>query len=449
MSSVFIVAAVCLVLGVISTVGAYIYGQKKVEKKIKDELAEQIDQAETRAILMTEAKDKAENANLAKSAFLANMSHELRTPLNGIIGLTDILVNENLTPKQTRKIDLIHGSSETLLSLLNDILDISKIESGSIDIESIDVGMHQLMREVYEFWFPIAEKKKLNLLFQKQKDMPDRIVSDPTRIRQCLDNLINNALKFTPEGGQVTVKAKSQDQDGQYKVSFSVQDSGPGISQENISKLFKPFMQAEAKTSRKFGGTGLGLAITKNLCEMMGGDVLVRSEVGVGTIFRMSFIAKPSDGSAVKSVGEETDDFLVPNDNSLKGLRCLIAEDNPVNLEVLRLLLEPYELDLVETTNGREALKALETQFFDIILMDLQMPLLGGKNAVRQIRQSQKHYANIPVIAMTANAMEEDRKECFEIGFNAFLTKPLKRSELISTIDAVANLQVNAKKSVA
>jgi len=191
MSSVFIVAAVCLVLGVISTVGAYIYGQKKVEKKIKDELAEQIDQAETRAILMTEAKDKAENANLAKSAFLANMSHELRTPLNGIIGLTDILVNENLTPKQTRKIDLIHGSSETLLSLLNDILDISKIESGSIDIESIDVGMHQLMREVYEFWFPIAEKKKLNLLFQKQKDMPDRIVSDPTRIRQCLDNLIN------------------------------------------------------------------------------------------------------------------------------------------------------------------------------------------------------------------------------------------------------------------
>jgi len=373
----------------------------------------------------------------------------LRTPLNGIIGLTDILVNENLTPKQTRKIDLIHGSSETLLSLLNDILDISKIESGSIDIENIDVGMHQLMREVYEFWFPIAEKKKLNLLFQKQKDMPDRIVSDPTRIRQCLDNLINNALKFTPEGGQVTVKAKSQDQDGQYKVSFSVQDSGPGISQENISKLFKPFMQAEAKTSRKFGGTGLGLAITKNLCEMMGGDVLVRSEVGVGTIFRMSFIAKPSDGSAVKSVGEETDDFLVPNDNSLKGLRCLIAEDNPVNLEVLRLLLEPYELDLVETTNGREALKALEAQFFDIILMDLQMPLLGGKNAVRQIRQSQKHYASIPVIAMTANAMEEDRKECFDIGFNAFLTKPLKRSELISTIDAVANLQVNAKKSVA
>jgi len=163
----------------------------------------------------------------------------------------------------------------------------------------------------------------------------------------------------------------------------------------------------------------------------------------------MSFIAKPSDGSAVKSVGEETDDFLVPNDNSLKGLRCLIAEDNPVNLEVLRLLLEPYELDLVETTNGREALKALEAQFFDIILMDLQMPLLGGKNAVRQIRQSQKHYASIPVIAMTANAMEEDRKECFDIGFNAFLTKPLKRSELISTIDAVANLQVNAKKSVA
>ena len=446
MSGALAIFLLCLTVGSVTAVCAYFYGRKVAVHNIRDEYLAKTDKLEIDSVILEEARAKAENENFAKSAFLANMSHELRTPLNGILGLTDILGSEQLTTGQLRKVDLIHGSSETLLNLLNDILDISKIESGSIDIEKIDIELPQLMREVYEFWYPIAVKKNINLLFQKQKGMPDHLVSDPTRIRQCLNNLINNALKFTPDGGQVSVKARSSDVEGGHKVTFAVQDNGLGIKPEDMSRLFKPFTQVGANTARKFGGTGLGLAITKNLCELMNGDVLVRSEVGVGTVFRMSIVADPSTALSRKEKLAKDNLYLSPQANNLEGMRCLIAEDNAVNTEVLRLLLEPYGLSLVETTNGQEAIRALDTQFFDVVLMDLQMPILGGQDAVSRIRQSRKHYAEIPVIAMTANAMDEDRKACFEVGFNAFLTKPLKRSELIEAIDKVVNVDGNAKK---
>ena len=279
--------------------------------------------------------------------------------------------------------------------------------------------------------------------------MPNRLVSDPTRIRQCLNNLINNALKFTTGGGQVSVKIKVRDIKNQFRVSISVRDTGLGIKPEDLPKLFKPFSQAEANTSRKFGGTGLGLAITKNLCALMGGNVLVRSEVGVGTIFGMSFLADPSTEESRRKKRAADEKLLLPRINNLHGVRCLVVEDNPVNLEVLRLLLEPFDLSVVEAVNGQEAIQALEKNLYDVVLMDLQMPILGGKEAVRQIRQSGKHYARIPIIAMTANAMDKNHQECFDIGFNAFLTKPLKRRELISTIDAVANLHVNSNRNAA
>jgi signal transduction histidine kinase/CheY-like chemotaxis protein len=449
MSSVPVLICIYLAIGLLAATGAYLFGRRITARKLSDEFLLKVARLESDAALLNEARARAENSNLAKSAFLANMSHELRTPLNGILGLTDILCTEELTHSQRRKIDLINGSSETLLNLLNDILDISKIESGSIDIEKVDIEMHKLMREIYEFWRPIASKKNVNLLFQKQKEVPDRIVSDPTRIRQCLNNLISNALKFTPDGGQVSVKATTAELDGQHMVSFAVQDNGLGIKPEDMTKLFKPFTQAEVNTSRKFGGTGLGLAITKNLCELLGGDVLVRSEVDTGTIFKMSFVADQSTELSRKEQEDRDNLFLSPRRTNLEGLRCLIAEDNPVNMEVLRLLLEPYGMSLVETTNGQETVRALDAQFFDVVLMDLQMPIMGGQEAVRRIRGSMKHYAQIPIVAMTANAMEEDRKACFEDGFSAFLTKPLKRSELVATIDAVVNLDVNAKRNVA
>lgn len=449
MSGVLAIISTGIVVSLALAIASFFIGRRTARRQLNDDFAGKIDELEANVAVSNTARSKAERANLAKSAFLANMSHELRTPLNGILGLTDILASEELTQAQRRKIDLINGSSDTLLKLLNDILDISKIEAGSIDIENVDIDLHTLLRESYEFWRPIATKKNIKLLFQKQKSMPDRLVSDPMRIRQCMDNLINNALKFTPSEGQVTIKVTSEELNGRFNVSISVRDTGLGIKPEDLARLFSPFTQADSSTARKFGGTGLGLAITKNLCELMGGDVVVQSKVGAGTIFKMNFVAEPSTG--VKQTHQSTSDSeLVGLDTSdLIGLRCLVAEDNPVNLEVLRLLLEPFELAIVEVVNGQEAIHALDKQFFDLILMDLQMPILGGKEAAHMIRNSKKHYADIPIIAMTANAMDQDRATCFEIGFNEFLAKPLTRGTLISAIYAVSNLSDESKRNVA
>ncbi|NNC36557.1 MAG: response regulator [Acidimicrobiales bacterium] len=449
MNSALVIVLTCVVILFAAAFASYFAGRKIAQKKAHAELTHKIDELETDIAVALNARADAESANIAKSVFLANMSHELRTPLNGILGLTDILASEHLTQGQQRKIDLINGSSETLLSLLNDILDISKIEAGSIDIESVEIDLHSMMRQTYEFWHPIASKKKVKLLFQKQKGMPQHLISDPMRIRQCMDNLINNAIKFTPGGGRIIIKVKAEERDGEYDVSISVQDTGLGIKPENLVKLFNPFTQVEANTARKFGGTGLGLAITKNLCELMGGDVLVRSKVGSGTIFRMNFIANASLGLSDSLQVVEEDDTPIPDASQLKGMRCLIVEDNPVNTEVLRLLLEPFELTIVETVNGQDAIQALDAQFFDIVLMDLQMPILGGNDAVRMIRNSAKHYSNVPIVAMTANAMDEDRKRCFAIGFDAFLAKPLKRGELISAILEVTDPENRRAQNVA
>ena len=449
MSGVIPIALVCAFLGLLGFVIAYTVGCNRTAQKIKSETKAQIDELHLASVLDQDARKQAENANIAKSAFLANMSHELRTPLNGILGLTDILKSEELTPGQLRKVDLINGSSETLLNLLNDILDISKIEAGSIDFEEIDIDLNSLLRKAYEFWRPISTKKDIDLVFQKQKNMPERIVCDPTKVRQCLDNLVSNAIKFTPENGKVVVKVTANHDLADLRVMFAVQDNGPGIEPENLIKLFKPFTQAEVDTSRKFGGTGLGLAISKNLCNLMGGDVVVRSKVGEGTTFKMSFLAQTSTEQTRREAEERKSELTAPQFSDLTGLRCLVVEDNQVNLEVLRLLLEPYTFNLFETNNGQEAISALNTQFFDVVLMDLQMPVLGGMEAARRIRGSRKHYSEIPIIAMTANAMKEDKKECIEIGFNAFLTKPLKRNELISTIEASLEATTRQNKNVA
>lgn len=444
MGVMFVFVGAIAFVGIMSILG-YLLSRRQLRKQFDREaekLAEAIDEH-------ISAREFAEHANVAKSAFLANMSHELRTPLNGILGLTDVLSREKLTPGQARKIDLINGSSETLLRLLNDILDLSKIEAGAIEIENINIDLGILLQKTYEFWAPIARKKDVKLVFQKQKDLPERVVSDPTRLRQCLDNLISNAVKFTPENGRVSVRMTSKKSNGSFRISFAVEDTGVGINAANLDKLFKPFLQAETETARKFGGTGLGLAITKNLCQMMGGDVIARSELGEGTVFQMSVLA----GAALideKIEGPvQVDGFDPVFTEHLKGLRCLVVEDNPVNLEVLRLLLEPFGLFFVETTNGKEALKQLETQYFDFILMDIQMPVLDGLETTSIIRKSIIYDNTIPIIAMTANAMNSDKRKSFEVGMDAFLTKPLKRHELVEAINSIMMPVASVEQSVA
>jgi signal transduction histidine kinase/CheY-like chemotaxis protein len=394
-------------------------------------------------------RDVAATANYEKSAFLANLSHEIRTPLNGILGLTDILAVDNLTDGQMRKVNLINDSSETLMRLLNDILDISKIEAGGMEIEHRNIDLGNLLHNVYSFWNPAAKEKNIDLVFQKQRNLPTRIMADSTRVRQCMDNLINNALKFTPENGRIVIKTTSPAAGDQRTIFISVEDSGVGIQRDVLDKIFRPFKQANVKTARKFGGTGLGLAITRKLCRLMGGNVIVHSVPGQGTTFLMSFSANLAEDLKPNGIAAEATVLAPEIVSNLSGLRCLVVEDNGVNLEVLRLLLEPFELDIVETSNGHEALNALERQRFDLVLMDLQMPVLGGVAAIDIIRKSGKAYANIPIVVMTANAMSEDRVRSFEVGADEFLTKPLRRSSLAAAINSAVYPTPHAQESVA
>lgn len=407
----------------LATLGGFLYSGHKSKQAIVAYKKEQ-------DVLLKElngAKIAAESANNAKSGFLANMSHELRTPLNGILGLSDVLMGEDMTPSQKRKLSLINDSGNTLLTLLNDILDLSKIEAGGVEIENIEVNLQELLQNLYGFWNPIANKKRIKLVFQKQKGLAQYIVSDPTRIRQCLNNLISNAIKFTPQNGDVVVTITGRDVDGSYHLAFSVQDSGIGISTDNLGKLFKPFSQAEGDTTRHFGGTGLGLVITRKLCGLMGGNISVQSELGQGSTFKMSVKASVT----ARSVAIKKQEQINPRDyDQFTGLRCLVVEDNEINMEVLLLLLEPYQMDVVLARNGQQAITVLETQHVDFVLMDLQMPVLGGLDATQEIRGSQKHYSGVPIIAMTANAMNGDRKICLAAGMNEYVSKPLSRTAL-------------------
>ena len=441
MSSQFLIAVVAT-LAYIATLAGFLYSGHKAKKAL---VLYKLDQDKLHEELRA-ANEEANKANQAKSAFLANMSHELRTPLNGILGLSDVLLGETMTAAQQRKVSLIQDSGNTLLALLNDILDISKIEADGVVVENIYVDLDDVLQKSFAFWKPLADKKQIDLVFQKLRGIPSHIISDPTRLRQCMNNLINNALKFTPKNGRIVVTITGHDVDEHFLLAVSVQDTGIGISEENLRKLFKPFTQAETGTTRKFGGTGLGLAITRKLCQMMGGDVEVKSVLGEGTVFRMSVLVDIAQ-APVKRLNEASNAVALPSE--FAGMSCLVVEDNEINLEVLLLLLEPYQLDVIVTRDGRQAIDALEVKHFDFVLMDLQMPVLGGIEATEEIRNGVAHYSGVPIIAMTANAMHGDRKKCLENGMDEYVSKPLSRTELSRAIGSATKPKVRTAILVA
>ena len=379
------------------------------------------------------AQQRAEAANQAKSAFLAVMSHELRTPLNGMLGLAQALRSDELSAEQREQIDLILDSGDTLLVLLNDILDLSKIEAGKLEIAPTAGDLVQSCARLVGGYQPTAREKGVALSFRLESAAPGPLLFDGVRVRQCLTNLVSNALKFTTEGKVEVGLACYPDEDGRVRVRLRVSDTGIGMNEATVAKLFRPFTQADASTTRNFGGTGLGLNITRRLVEMMRGEIRVESEEGRGSIFTIDMIVDPAE-PAEPPAGEHEAGEAEPGFAALHGRRVLVVDDHPVNRRVIRLFLEPFECELVEAENGQVALERLAERPIDLVLMDVNMPVMDGLEATRRLRQDPR-LARLPVIALTADVMSAQIKTCLDAGCDAHVAKPIDLRNLLSVMD--------------
>jgi PAS domain S-box-containing protein len=389
---------------------------------------------------------QARQADAAKSDFLANMSHEIRTPLNGIIAMTALLQDMGLSAEQQEYAQIAHISGQMLLSLINDILDFSKIEARKLELENLDCDIRSVMAETANLLALAAKNKGLKLRCQVDAQVPILLHGDPGRLRQILVNLGNNAVKFT-EKGEIVIRAalKSED-DNSATICFSVKDTGIGIPADRQDILFSPFSQLNGSTMRKYGGTGLGLAISKQLAELMGGTIGVKSEVDQGSTFwftavfekRTEIASSPEDNAdaRIESPAERID-ATESSSRHKRRKRILVVEDNPVNQKVAQVLLAKLEMRSDVVANGLEAVKALQTTPYDLVLMDCQMPEMDGCEATRIIRQPKSRVLNpeIPIIAMTALAMQGDKDRCIQAGMNDFIAKPILRKELTKMLD--------------
>ena len=386
----------------------------------------------SRTAELAQARDAAEAASQAKSAFLSNMSHEIRTPMNAILGMAHLIRRSGVTPAQADRLDKIDTASEHLLGLINDILDLSKIEAGKFVIEDAPLNLSGLMANISSILGERARAKGLQLTVECD-DLPPWLHGDATRLQQAMLNYATNALKFT-ERGRVTLRTIVQDESAEsVLVRFEVEDSGIGIAPTTLPRLFEVFEQADNSTTRKYGGTGLGLAITRRLAELMGGEVGVQSTPGIGSTFWFTARLK-KNGSRKENASAVTNaeaEQLIRQHHF--GKRLLIVDDEPVNLEIARYLLEGSGLLIDVAEDGADALRLTRETDYAAILMDMQMPKLNGLEATLQIR-ALPGYRDTPILAMTANAFAEDRARCFAAGMNDFLVKPIDPDVLFSTL---------------
>ncbi|MEM7656307.1 MAG: ATP-binding protein [Bacteroidota bacterium] len=381
---------------------------------------------------LVEAKEQAEQAAHAKARFLSNMSHEIRTPMNAVLGLTDLLMVEEPRPEQLEILKILRFSGDNLLVIINDILDYSKIESGKVELENIEVHLADLIRSIKESLLPKAKEKGLSLTLENPKSLPAVLLTDPVRLSQVLTNLLGNAIKFTSEGDVfLRIQEVGREAD-QIRLRFEVEDTGIGIEPHQLAHIFDSFTQSNLSTTREYGGTGLGLAISKNLVEIFGGELQVRSILEQGTCFWFDI----SVGYRQHQVPQATPSLEKKADfESLAGVRILLVEDNKVNQLVASKHLKKWDLTVSVANHGAEAVEMVQQEDFDVVLMDLHMPVMDGFSAAKAIRAlPDPKFQELPIIALTASAMLPVREQVQSVGMNDFVSKPFHPRDLYQAI---------------
>ena len=406
-------------------------------ENLNENLKSEIQHGKRIEVELKEAKEKAEKMSQAKGEFLANMSHEIRTPMNGVIGTLQLLEDTRLSDEQTEFVETAHKSADALLAILNDILDLSKIEAGKLGFEKIAFNFKQVIKDIVDLYSLKAEQHGVMISQDVDNLLPESLIGDPTRLRQIIVNLVSNALKFTKQGDvrirvEVTKKGATA-----VELKITVSDTGIGISQEAQKTLFNAFTQADGSTTRKYGGTGLGLAIVSQLVDLMDGSLGVDSVEGKGSAFWFKIKLQSTD---------EVADILPPSkfvgENIQFNAKVLLVEDNPINQMVAQKMLERIGLKPVLANNGVEALKVLQEQSFDLVFMDCQMPEMDGFDATREIRRldiKTLTQQSLPIIAMTANVMSGDRERCLDVGMDDYIGKPVQREQLASVLEKWLN----------
>ena len=405
---------------------------KNINKEMNDLLKEKVEEMELKNAELKIAKSIADNSASAKAQFLSAMSHEIRTPMNTIIGMTHIMLEENPMPEQLDNLRILKFSSEGLLALINDILDFSKIDAGKIDFESVDFNVKNLVNDIVRSQNLRAIEKNINLNAVIDKDVPEMVVGDPTRLGQILNNLVGNAVKFTEKGSVHVDVVLEKTIDNNCSIKFSVIDTGIGITEGQTENIFENFTQGEKNITRRFGGTGLGLAITKKLLEQQNSRIFVESKEGKGSKFYFILELQKSliTNSQLKKSSYSNTDFV-----SMKGIKVLMAEDNEANQFIAKKFLNKWGIEVDIAVNGLEAVEKMSKENnYDLILMDLQMPYLDGYEAAERIRNLDTKYAKIPIIALTASALMDVHDRIIMNGMDDFVTKPFIPNDLYNKV---------------